>query len=259
MKPVSFNLDINKAAIMAQYGFDKVIGHCPKHGEFETWKKGDEPLQCPKCKQEEEHARQVEQDRLEYQRIKQAQAHIPTRYREKRFTNYQAVTEEQKNALAECQNFARNFAQHKHRSLVLVGGVGTGKTHLACSILNELILESPLNGLFVTVSETSRRIKNTWIRFNTSDYQETESDVIEQLIKPDLLVIDEVGLQQSDFEKNWLFDVLNQRYNANKGTVIISNLKGKDLVEYLGERAIDRLKEDGGKSLLMNWESFRKQ
>ena len=95
------------------------------------------------------------------------------------------------------------------RCLILVGGVGTGKTHLACAIAR-VAIERGYCARFETVQRAQRRIKDAWRAVDT-----TESSVVDQFCQPDLLVLDEVGVQTgSDFEKNLIFDVINERYGS---------------------------------------------
>ena len=74
----------------------------------------------------------------------------------------------------------------------------------------------------------------------------------------DLLILDEVGVQfGSDTEKLILFDVLNERYEKRRPTLVLSNLSLPDVEQYLGERIFDRLREDGGEAVVFDWESHR--
>lgn len=79
-----------------------------------------------------------------------------------------------------------------------------------------------------------RRVKDTWSR----DSRESETDAIAALVFPDLLILDEVGVQfGSDTEKLILFDVLNERYEKRRPTLMLSNLGLDDVRAFLGERA----------------------
>ena len=49
------------------------------------------------------------------------------------------------------------------------------------------------------------------------------------------------------------------RYEKMKPTILISNLSKDDVFKYLGERVADRLREDGGKVLVFDWDSYRRQ
>jgi DNA replication protein DnaC len=60
-----------------------------------------------------------------------------------------------------------------------------------------------------------------------------------------------------------LFGILNDRYQSQHPTIVISNLpvsaaKGSESLEtYLGTKGLDRLRENGGKVVVFGWESFR--
>src|SRR6185312_8486138 len=97
-------------------------------------------------------------------------------------------------------------------------------------------------------------LRDTWRK----DSAETESEVLCQLLLPDLLVIDEVGVQYgSDGEKVHAFDIIDGRYNAMRPTIVITNCKPDELLAYLGERVVDRLLEDGGRMLVFDGKSNR--
>ena len=79
------------------------------------------------------------------------------------------------------------------------------------------------------------------------------------LIDLDLLVIDEVGVQSgTENERNILFDIINGRYENMKSTLIITNLDRSQLPDYLGERIVDRLRENGGMLIPISGKSCRK-
>jgi DNA replication protein DnaC len=108
--------------------------------------------------------------------------------------------------------------------------------------------------LFTTVMRAVRRVKDTW----TKGSAETETQAIAAMTYPDLLILDEVGVQfGSEFEKNIMFDVLNERYEKRRPTILLSNLTKDELVGFLGERVYDRMKEDNGKFVAFDWESYR--
>ncbi len=85
-----------------------------------------------------------------------------------------------------------------------------------------------------------------------------ERDVISELAGADLLVIDEIGAQRgSEYEIGLLHEVIDKRYQLVLPTVIISNLLVDDLKGYIGERALDRLRQGGGKAVGFTWASAR--
>ena len=61
----------------------------------------------------------------------------------------------------------------------------------------------------------------------------------------------------SEFERNMLFDILNERYEKRRPTLLLSNLNIDEVKAYLGERVFDRLREDGGEVVVFDWQSWR--
>lgn len=61
----------------------------------------------------------------------------------------------------------------------------------------------------------------------------------------------------TDNERNLLFSVLNERYEQIKPTILISNLKLSEIKAVIGERAFDRIRENGGRAFVFDWESWR--
>ena len=55
-----------------------------------------------------------------------------------------------------------------------------------------------------------------------------------------------------------LFDVLNERYEKLKPSILLSNIPSEQLSDYLGERVTDRLRENKGRMIGFNWDSYRK-
>ena len=240
--------------------------HCPKHGHFlSTNYIGDYWTECPECmtakKKEVEKQEQLKYIALAKEReqrrwmAKINTALIPERFKDRTLDSYIAKTSDQKTALAFAKEYAENFDQvmKTGRSAIFVGKVGTGKTHLAVGIALS-IMEQQRSPLFTTVQRLVRRVKDSW-----RTKEETESEVIEAFASPDLLILDEIGVQfGSEFEKQILFDVLNERYEKLKPSILLSNIPREQLGEYLGERVTDRLRENGGKMIPFDWDSHRR-
>lgn len=184
-------------------------------------------------------------------------AAIPPRFMQKTLSSYEPSNPQQARIKAIVEAYTTNFAQDagvNGVSLILCGGPGTGKTHLGCGVANELLRQG-FTALYTTATGLVRDIRATW----TKDSERTEIEVLKAFIAPDLLIIDEIGVQAgSADEKIRLFDVINSRYEQVKPTLIISNLDVKGVVEYLGERAADRLRENGGQALAFTWGSYRR-
>lgn len=133
-----------------------------------------------------------------------------------------ASTSEQAHALAFATAYADGFDEviKTGRSALFVSKVGTGKTHLATGIALCLMRRDGRAVLFTTVMRTVRSVKDTWIR----GPDKTEAQVVAALVFLDLLILDEVGVQFGcDTEKLILFDVLNERYEKRRPTLLLSN------------------------------------
>lgn len=236
---------------------------CLKHGAYESrcfigsiWSK------CPTCSAEAAAREKAERDAKEREDRRQAwqrrigEAGIPERFRNRSLQSFVAETEQQARALAFAQDYADRFDDvlATGRSALFIGRPGTGKTHLAVGIGLRIMHRDSRTVLFTTVMRAIRRVKDTWSR----ESRESESEAIAALVFPDLLILDEVGVQfGSDTEKLILFDVLNERYEKRKPTLLLSNLPTEEVRDYLGERVFDRLREDGGEVVVFDWQSWR--
>ncbi len=172
---------------------------------------------------------------------------VPERYFNESLDTYKITNEMQATVAKAVTNFIHAVKCGEFKSLVMIGNVGTGKTHLACAIIREV------GGKYRTapeIVEEMRRAKS----FTAND---TEADIIQYYGHVPLLVIDEIGrgIAAAD-EKYMLYQILNARYNTRKPTVLISNKKKADFLKYIGVAAADRLVESAEVREL-NGESYR--
>ena len=234
--------------------------NCETHGDFisrnmfrNVWSG------CSVCATEKQAVQQREdEERTSVERHrawqkKLGEAGIPERFHSRTLGSYMATTEGQRSAMAFAQSYAEQFGVVPGRSAIFCGKPGTGKTHLAVGVGLEVMARGKLV-LFTTVQRMVRRAKDCWRR----DSCESESDVIALFVQPDLLILDEIGVQfGTDFEKNLMFDILNERYEKRRHTLLLSNLTADEVKSFLGERVYDRLREDGGQCVPFNWSSWR--
>lgn len=235
---------------------DKKPAVCETHGDFiSIIREGAEPSGCPTCRlrQREEEERQAKRREFAYFQLQKAK--IPRRFADKSFANYEARTPEQKCALEICQSYADNFDEQLKagRCMLLLGSLGTGKTHLAIAIANRLIHKQSVSAIYRTVGGVLAEIRSSYDSRDT-----TEEEVLRSLIAPKLLILDEAGATKpSEFELATLFRIINGRYEQLLPTIVISNLPADELSAALGERCVDRLREGGGIAVGFDWKSAR--
>lgn len=133
------------------------------------------------------------------------------------------------------------------RGLMLMGGCGVGKTHLAVAALQEIIRSGkPGRMLFSNFQDLIQEIQAS---FN-SDQAPSKSEILRPLLESDLLVLDELGSQKpTPFVHEVLYFIINSRYNDEKATIFTTNYldeaRGTEerLVDRIGERLRSRLHE----------------
>lgn len=207
---------------------------------------------CETCYNKQENIKKEQEEIDNKLKVQEniAKIGVGKRFIGKIFDDYQEVNVQAKTNKDICINFVHTFNQ-QDIGLLLVGSVGTGKNMLSSIIAQELCKKN-YSCLHTTTMRLIRHIKSTWGKSDIS-----EQAAINSFIIPNLLIIDEVGIKVgSDYERLLFTEVINERYEAMKPTIMISNLKLNDLGIYLGERIMDRFK--GGKVLIFKWESYRK-
>ncbi len=236
---------------------------CPKHGPYWSRKTSFAGFgvwaPCPECMEEVGRTNVIEQDMLRRKARAEAvmtDAQIPQRFASRSLENYTANLPGQVNALRIATEYAGQFEDclASGRSLIFCGTAGTGKTHLALGIAKRVIATGR-SAAFTSAMDAIRRVRETYRK----NADKTERQVIEEFSRPDLTIIDEVGSQLgTDAEKVTLFDLINARYERERPMIVMSNLTIAEVEQYMGARAFDRLRENGGQAVTFTWRSYRR-
>lgn len=176
---------------------------------------------------------------------------IRERYQNCTFKTYAVGNDGQRKALSMAKSWLNNFGSGC-ACFVFSGSPGTGKNHLAAAIGNALLAQQK-SVLIITVADLMTEFK---AGFNGG---KSESQLMEEMARVDLLVLDEVGVQMySQYEKVILHQVIDRRTSMMKPVGILTNLNAVELTNAIGERAFDRLQMGGGMWVIFDWASYRR-
>jgi DNA replication protein DnaC len=130
---------------------------------------------------------------------------------------------------------ARQYAEHPQGWLILFGGYGCGKTHLAAAIANRAI-EHGQAVLFIPVPDLLDYLRATYAPDSPVGYD----DRFDEVRGAPLLILDDLGTQSSTpWAQEKLFQILNYRYNARLPTVITSNQRLEEIDLRIRSRMVD--------------------
>ncbi len=168
-----------------------------------------------------------------------AAARIPKRYEHCELASYTTDFPGAHPSLAlahlSAAKFAHEYDPRDGTGLLIIGKIGTGKTHLAVGITKELILNKGISCLFYDYRELLKAIQNSY----NATVQTTELDVLRPVFETDVLVLDELGAVKPT---EWVWDtvslILNTRYNDNRTTIITTNFEDQPAAGTNGGSAV---------------------
>lgn len=214
---------------------------------MQQWREPCENLDCDKCGGNEfiydpelNIARECECRILRQQERAKRFACIPEKYSNAMFHNMSMelyIDQENRKLFQEIKEIVENYiiyfndSKESGRGLYFYSkNYGTGKTRMLATIANELRERLGTMCKFTTSGALIQEIKNSWDK----DGEYTESEIFGQMIRADVLIIDDFGMEK---QKPWInekmFYVINERYKDKKITCYSSNYALDDL-EYDG-------------------------
>lgn len=170
------------------------------------------------------------------------------------FDNYICETDIQKK-LIQClkEGVEKGFKEN----IIITGGVGLGKTHLAYAVLNKLAEKKEYADIewyfeekvmYSSIKKIIDDIRKSWANNDLPDKR--FKDIT-------LLIIDEIGIQYgTESERIELYEIFNYRWENYLPIIAISNLNKEQLKKVLGQRIVDRL-FDGAKVFELKGSSHR--
>ena len=145
-----------------------------------------------------------------------------------------------KSALQAAKTFAEQNVKHAGgKGLFIYGNVGSGKTYL-CSAIANYLLENGKGVLFIVVPDLLDEIRASY----SGDSELSEIQVLRQATNAYVLILDDLGAHNyTEWAKNKIYSIINNRLNNNRPTIINSNLNLGQIERYLGERTTSRIVE----------------
>lgn len=159
-------------------------------------------------------------------------------YEKATLDNYQPMTESQSDALI-CAKMLRDGDITK---LILLGGNGVGKTHLASALVKEM------NGRLITAYEMFAYYRSCF------SGKTSEIDLLQKFRNYPLLVIDEFGRTKgTEAEENFLSAIIDSRHSDGLPTMILSNLIRKRDCMFFQNKGEEACKTRGCKNCIEMW------
>ena len=239
--------------------------NCERHGEYTAFEykiPGRDSVswsECPSCFQEKRRAedRQMVRDasrNANALRLEKMLGHaaIPARYKRCNFDSYVMESEGQRKAVSAARRYASDFKENLElgRCLMMVGDPGTGKTHLSAAIAMNVI-DQGYSAVYVTMNEVIDAVIESY-------GERGKRHTLNNFRQPDLLILDEVGRQKgTDHDRSIMFELISRRYDDMKPTLLVTNLDLEELKQYLDRATRDRLRDNDGRVIVFDWDSFR--
>lgn len=231
---------------------------------------------CIEFKKQKEKQRRLEEQRiLEQEEFERKQAELSKiqkvfknsnmtkRGIKRTFENFE-INKTNRRAFEIAKKYADNWEKFKAEGtgLIFIGKYGTGKTHLAFSIANQL-LNKGIPVVFETLINLMEKLKLGYEKDAEMGYYE----IIKLYCECDLLIIDDLGKEKlSEWVLEKLFQIVNTRYENMLPIIITTNYSENEIIKRLSfnndgiaaESLVSRLNEVC-LEVNMNFSDYRKR
>lgn len=226
---------------------------CSRHGEFKastylSFGERSKPI-CPACAAEEaEESRSKEMAEFNAGMFR-VRAGIPPEHSGVTWDALTPRDDAEREAVTQCKAIACGWAN----SLVLVGKTGVGKSWWMAALANDCI-QSGISVLIVKESDVMSRLRDSF-----SSRGENETDIINELSRPRVLALEDVGVtERQDYKRAFMQSLIDRRHGDGKRTVLVSNNTPEQFRSYLGDPVISRLQQRGKILVLTGTDRRRK-
>lgn len=207
---------------------------CEVHGSYDSAidERRSPRFFCPTCDRTHSLALKAWTDSWDLHR-RWLESKIPPRYRNRTFDNFR-LTSSNEIPVSIARRFVHHFADHLQEGtgLLLAGGLGTGKTHLASAALTEIV-RAGHDAAFISAADFLAGLRPG---------SQCDDIDMEHLASIDLLVMDDIGSTRATaWSSSVLSELLASRYDGLRPTIVTTN--STDLAAHIGDRVVDRFDE----------------
>lgn len=133
-----------------------------------------------------------------------------------------------------CREYADTFTPHS-ANILMMGGVGLGKTHLSLAIAAE-VMKKGNSALYVSAPELFRKLQNEYYG------KGGDTDTMDTLMRANLVIIDDLGAElDNQFNTASFYNIINARQNLGRPVIISTNLTLKEIEQRYSQRTLSRL------------------
>ncbi|HYP14458.1 MAG TPA: ATP-binding protein [Bryobacteraceae bacterium] len=162
----------------------------------------------------------------QYAAEREDRAGIPPQFQNASLDNFKLPADNPvaRNALSsvyiEIRRFAKEFPLTSKPGLLLVGGTGIGKTHLAVAAL-KILMSRGFEGVFFDYQTLLEKIQRSWGDSGGA----SDKGAYKQALDTEILLLDDLGARRSlDWVEDTVTAIITHRYNHKKSLIATTNL-----------------------------------
>jgi DNA replication protein DnaC len=166
--------------------------------------------------------------------------------------NYQPQNQSQTDAKQTAIEYVKTFSIDKPKSLIMQGSYGTGKSHLAYAIAKAVKAQG-YSVAFMHIPMLMDRIKATY----NKNAVETTDELVKLLSSIDLLVLDDIGVENTEHTLNKLFSIVDNR--VGKNNIFTTNFSDKELNQNMNWQRINSRMKHNSRQVRVLGDDYRER
>ncbi len=169
-------------------------------------------------------------------------SNVPMKYASVAVDDYKVRTAPEKLVFEQVKKYKDTLVENwlTGKNLLLIGNFGTAKSFLKSGLCNFCTQEKKLSARYINITSLMDEIKSTF----SDGTPKSADDVIKTHVDVDFLFIDDIDKEKpTEFLKNMVYKIVNQRYEQMKPIIASANSDLEQLEKILGEATTSRLVE----------------